>query len=383
MPDLDFDLHGMVGVRLIGATSADRAAVAAQLGPIAGTLDREPDIVIRFVDRLRTSGRVRLLGIADAAFTDDAFLLLRGKHGAPVRVQIPFDRIGLGCELVCEHGLPAVPLLIAIINLTVLAKGGLAMHASAFRYAGTDVLVTGWSKGGKTELLLGFAAEGASYIGDEWIYTAGEGGEIFGVPEPIRVWDWHLQQLPGYRRRLAAAKRLRLRALGSLSSTLSLAGAGGGRHTLGRIRSVVDRQRYVHLEPRATFGDRFGPLRGTPRTVIFIASHASPETTVERADPGEIADRMVFSLQEERAPLMAEYRKYRFAFPSRSNPLLEGASELEHQRLRSFLEGLECHAVHHPYPPSIAELFDAVRPVVERRDAGATVAATPHDLLTI
>lgn len=378
----DFDLHGLVGIRLVDAAPADRAAVASQVGPIAGALEREPDIIVRFVDRLRTSGRLRLLGIGDAAFSDDAFFLLRGKHGAQVRVQVPFDRIGQRCELVCEHGLPAVPLLIAIINLTVLAKGGLAMHASAFRYAGTDVLVTGWSKGGKTELLLGFAARGAAYIGDEWIYTAGEDGEIFGIPEPIRVWDWQLQQLPGYRRRVGAGGRLRLRALASLSSTLAPAGVGGRRHTLGRIRAAVDRQRYVHLEPRAAFGTGFGPLRGAPRKVIFIATHASPDTTVERSGCDEIADRMIFSLQEERAPLMAEYRKFRFAFPDRPNPLLETAADLEHQRLRSFLRGMECYAVHHPYPPSIAALFDAVRPVVERHDA-TPAAAPPHDLLTI
>ena len=46
---LDFDLHGLVAIRLVGATPRDAAAVARQLGPVQAVVDREPDLVIRFV----------------------------------------------------------------------------------------------------------------------------------------------------------------------------------------------------------------------------------------------------------------------------------------------------------------------------------------------
>jgi hypothetical protein len=367
----DYDLHGLVGIRLIGASPADRSAVDAQLGQVEGPLDREPDIVIRFVDRILVSSPVRLLGLSDAGYTEDAFLLLRGKHKTAVRVQIPFDRIGHPCEIVCERGLPAVPLLIAIVNITVLARGGLAMHASAFRYADTDVLVTGWSKGGKTEVLLGFTANGARYIGDEWIYVSDHRERVYGIPEPIRVWDWHLQQLPQYWRGLRRRQRLQLRSLRYLTEALgSLANPGNTnaskwQRRVGRLADLLERQRYTHLEPRQTFGKNFGPLKGTIGKVIFVASHDSPGTTVERIAPDEVADRMIFSLEEERSGLMSYYRMFRFAFPEKVNSLLEAASDIEHERLRHFLKDKECFAVYHPYPPSIQELFDAVRPTLE------------------
>jgi hypothetical protein len=76
---IDYDLHGLAGVRLVDATPGDAAAVSRQLGPIRSSLDREPDIVIRFVDRL-PANRLRYLGVGEAAFTDDAFLVLRSKH---------------------------------------------------------------------------------------------------------------------------------------------------------------------------------------------------------------------------------------------------------------------------------------------------------------
>src|SRR5207237_274748 len=129
-PTIDFDLHGIVGIRLLNATPGDLATVSRQLGPIRATLTRSPDIIIQFVERLALTSPVRYLGVDDAGFTDDAFLVLRGKHKSRVKVQIPFAQIGGQCQITCESGVSAVPLLLAIINLTALSKGVLPMHAS-------------------------------------------------------------------------------------------------------------------------------------------------------------------------------------------------------------------------------------------------------------
>jgi hypothetical protein len=217
---------------------------------------------------------------------------------------------------VCERGLSAVPLLIPIINLMVLGRGGLAIHASAFRHAGRDVLVTGWSKGGKTELLLGFAAHGAQYIGDEWIYVNPDGSRIHGIPEPIRMWDWHLTQDPRLWRGLSTKARVRLRGLRLASGILGRARSTAGSQ-ISRVVDLIDRQRYVQIDPRAAFGKQFGPLEGRVDTVIFIESHSSDVTIAEPVAGGRIAERMVFSLEEERAGLRSYYRMFRFVFPER------------------------------------------------------------------
>jgi hypothetical protein len=362
----DLDLHGMVAIRLENASARDRAAVLRQLGPLPTGVTRDPDLVIRFVDRIPPGSRERLIGL-DAAASGSHFLVVRGKHQEPVRIIVPFHEIGGRCEIVCERGLSAVPLLIPILNLMVLGRGGIALHASAFRFEERDVLVTGWSKGGKTELLLGFAAHGARYIGDEWIYVNPDGERIHGIPEPIRMWDWHLAQEPDLWRGLSGGTRARLRGLRLASRILGRAGGSGspGARRLRRVADLVDRQRYVQIEPRAAFGERFGPLEGRVGTVIFIESHSSAETTVEPVQGDEIADRMVFSLEEERAGLRSFYRMFRFAFPERASALLENASKLEQKRLREFLLGKACFAVRHPYPPSFEALFDTVRPILE------------------
>lgn len=370
LPQVDYDLHGLAGIRLLNATQSDAAAATRQLGPIQATLTREPDIVVRFVDRLPTTSRVRYLGLDEAGFTDDAFLVLRSKHKTRARVQIPFQQIGQQCEIVCESGLPAVPLLIPILNLTVLAKGALPLHASAFTYEGTGVLTTGWSKGGKTETLLAFMNQGASYIGDEWVYISGDGRRMYGIPEPIRVWDWHLQYLPRYRELVGTGDRARLRAI-QMALSLDRALSNGSAKAsfpvkvMRRVAPILKRQAFVDIHPRELFGQGFGTLAGDLEKIFFVVSHESPEVMVQPMDAQDIARRMVFSLQHERLDFMSYYLKFRFAFPAASNALVEQAEALQRERLAQMLKGKEAYAVYHPYPVPIQKLFDAIRPLLQ------------------
>lgn len=365
---VDFDLHGIVGVRLLGGSERDVAAVARQLGPIRRPLTREPDITIRFVERLQSSSPLRYLGLDEVAFDEDAFIVLRSKHKAPARVRIPLDRIGNGLEIVCESGLPAVPLLIPIVNLTALGNGALPLHAAAFVFEGTGVLATGWSKGGKTETLLGFMARGATYIGDEWVYLRTD-GRMYGIPEPIRVWDWHVSELAAFRSRLGLAQRARLRALRRVhSATGALAGAAGGAlpgaGALHRLRPLLASQRYVDARPHELFGADACALEGRLDRVLFVASHDAPDIRVRPADPVEICRRMVFSLEEERSRFMSFYHQFRFAFPDRCCALVEEAEEAQRELLFKVLADKESHSVYHPYPVSIPALFDAIRSVL-------------------
>ncbi len=365
---VDFDLHGLAGIRLVDATPAEIAAVRRQVGPVEGKFGREPDLIIRFVDRLPLTSTPRYLGLHDAAFTDSAFLVLRGRHKAPVRVAIPFDRLGHEpCEIVCERGLSAVPLLIPIINLVVLANGALPLHASAFIYRGTGVLVTGWAKGGKTEALLTFMLQGAHYVGDEWVYVDPEHSRMYGIPEPIRVWDWHLAELPPYRAKLTRADRIRLRALGwgarraEHLARLNGNGRWAAVRLVRRALPLIERQRHAHLAPHEAFGPDAVALCGRLDTLFFVVSHASPEIAVVPADPGEIARRMAFSLREERSAFLSYYHKFRFAFPGAHNPLIDNLEAIEQERLERALADKEAYTVYHPYPFSLSALYEVMR----------------------
>lgn len=361
----EFDLHGIVGVRVLDARPADAAVVARQLGPLPGHLERDPDIVIRFVDRIETGSRLRYLGAREIGWTDDALYVLKSRKESAM-VRIPMDRIGGQCELVCERGLPAVPFLIAILNLTALVNGALPLHAGAFELDGRGVLVTGWSKGGKTELLMAAAGAGARYVGDEWVYLTAD-GQMHGIPEPVRLWDWHLAQLPEVRRTLGASNRLKLAAIPAVGRVeRALPGvvrrSAPGR-LLHRAMPVLEGQLHVDLRPDRLFGE-LGSLSGRLDHVLFVVAAAGPDITVGPIAPEEVARRMAFSLLHERLDLAALYQQARFAFPGLVNRHLETMEAIQREQLLRILAGRPAHVVTHPYPVDLEALLDAVRPVL-------------------
>jgi hypothetical protein len=353
---IDYDVHGLAGVRVLDATPADAAAIDRQLGGLRAPLHRDPDVVVRFVDRLDVAGPVRLLGVAEAGFSDDAFLLLRSRHKARARVRLEVERIGRGCEIVSERGVPAIPLLVATVNLSVLANGALPLHASAFCHGSTGVVATGWSKGGKTESLLAFMSRGARFVGDEWVYIEPGGARVHGLPEPIRLWDWQVRQLPGVQERIDARDRARLRAL--------RAGAAAARaRGVDRVAALLERQLHVDVAPARLFDGPAIALSGGFDRLFLMHSWEAPEIRVQPVTGEEVAARMAASLEHERAPLTACYEQFRFAFPDRANPAIEDAPRRERALLERLLAGRAAYTVCHPYPVRLEGLFEAMSPL--------------------
>lgn len=367
MTVLDLDLHGMLGIRLVDPGPADARAVAAQLGAARRTsLEVPPDLVIRFCERLDT-GPLRLLGARDAAFTDDDFLVLKGKGKRPVRVSVPFEEFGPGLEIRCERGLPAVPLLVPLVNALFATKGVLALHASAFVHEGTGVLVTGWSKGGKTETLLAFMAAGARFVGDEWVHVTADDRRMYGLVEPVRVWDWHLQHLPMTTARLRQRDRLRLATLRRavrVADWWAAAGPASLRGFACRGRALLQGQTHVDSHPSHLFPGRQAAA-GVPVSQLYLVMGAEQEDIRVRPMEGkEIAARMAASLQYERDPLRWAYLQYRFAFPHRRSRLLEDVHETEEHLLTKTLAPLDSYELTHPERFRLPDLVPAMAPLI-------------------
>jgi hypothetical protein len=367
----DFDLHGIVGIRLLDATARDIAKVQRQLGPLQATLDRDPDVTIRFADQATTKA-VTYAGLNEGGFNDDGFFVLQGRDGVVAKVRLPFDRIGHDLHIVCERAMPIVPDLLAIINLIALSKSVLPLHASAFTIDGSGVLVTGWAKGGKTETLLGCMSQGARYVGDEWVYLTKDGA-MLGLPEPIRLWAWHLKQFPDIVKARSRRDRVRLSVWNraALSAT-ALSRAFPAVGVLRKGAPIVNRQAYLQVPPEKLFGADAMQLEGRLDMVVLVLNHDSPEITTQPVTPAEVAGRMAASLATERAQFMEHYQQFRYAFPDLVSDVVEQAHDIEARLLGQVLQGRPAAKVLHPYPCDIVELGHTVMTAVRGGVTGHT-----------
>ncbi len=363
---VEYDVHGLVGVRLIDPSEGDARAVSGQLGALNQPLDREPDLIIRFVRDLPTP-RLGLIGKDQFGFTEDAFYVLRTRKAAS-KVRLDFNGFGSGLEIVCQTGLRAVPLLMTLVGLLAIRKGCAPLHASAFRYRGKGILVTGWAKGGKTEALLAFTSNGAEYVGDEMILLSGDGEGMFGVPEKVRLWDWHLRELPELQKLVPTRKKIIFNLIRGFDRLHSI----GARNRLLRkawpFQAASDalpafrRQLNLTLPPASVFGESPSGFSGTPDKVFLMMSHEGADISIESADPAEIAEKMIFSNRFEQIPFLEHYLAFKFAFPQGGNGLPDRLEEAQSAVLCRALRHKEAYVVRHPYPCSLDALYRAMRP---------------------
>lgn len=367
---VDFNVHDLIGIRLVNPSPHDVRIVEAHLGLRPSELSGAPAITIDFVDRLELDGPLRFLGRDDVAFTGDAFVVLRSRNLARARTSLAMDRIGETCELTCETGLPAIPLLRQLLNLVMLARDVVPVHAAAFHHQGRGVLVTGWSHGSKTGTLLAFMDAGAKFVGDEWLYLSADQDRMYGLPDQLEARPWYLDELPKYRRHVGLAYRLRTGLTAGLAGLLGpLADRSERRGSLGSkliryVRQALLDQQSVHLKPLSLFGADECLLASPLDIAVLAVSHEAKEISVQPIQIEEIAGRMATSFAYEQAPLMSCYQKYCFAFPDRRNSLLDGLEKIYRERAVEALRGKRLYTMLHPYPVSIEALRSAVQPLL-------------------
>jgi hypothetical protein len=373
---VEFDLHGLLGIRLVDPSPGDVVAVSKQLGVLQKPLLREPDITLRFVKHLLTPP-LRHLGFKKLGFTDNAlFVFEDGAIGGKVR--IPFAQLGRKCEIVCESGLQTVPLLKPILALTAQAKGSASVHASAFVHNGVGVLMAGWAESGKTTALLGFAARGAELIGEDWVLVSSDGKNMCGLPTRIELSSSHLESLPHVRRTIKRSRLLKLDALQRLHRIQdAVLGQKGNRTTfgklLGRIVTALEQRAYPTVTPQAIFGNHVGSLIGRPDKVFLLISHDDPWVEVKPTPPSEMALRLAHLAQYEQIPLLEHYLAFKFAFPEATNPFIERSFDSHLEILSQALIGKDTYTVWHPYPLVFSELYEEIEPFLKQTTRGPVV----------
>ena len=190
---------------------------------------------------------------------------------------------------------------------------------------------------------------------------------MYGMPQDILLWDWQVAQLDNYDDLVGRESKILFRTIHTILRlhawmSNSRIGKLAPVRYLGKALPALRRQLNITASPEKIFDGRIGPLHTSIDKVFLMVSHESPDTRVEPMDGAEIAARMTASMAYEHIPLMESYYAYKFAFPGRSNDLIEGAGRLQASLLAEALGRKDGYVVYHPNPCSFDELFKAMEP---------------------
>ena len=367
---VDYDIHGIVGVRLVNPSDYDVKYISRLLSQFKSDLNREPDITIVYKENWDL-GNVSYLGLNEAAFNDDGFYILTSGR-QPLKVKIPFEQIGDKCEIVCEQGIIGIPLLNYIINLTFLKKNHLPMHASAFSYNDVNALVIGWTKGGKSEALFSFINHGAKFVGDETVILSADDKKMFGIPVPVSIWEWQFSEIPELMPPLSLQKKVLFGGVHFLDGIYNLSKKVKLNNNsivslLGDALPALRKQLNIRVAPEKIFNGKLEWNKVNLDKVILAMSNSEEEIKVSECSKDEITDRMITSNLHEFDALYNYYDSFKFAFPGIKNEFLENVQETYYELLPKALSGVESYKVLHPYPVSYEKLYDAMKPIFETK----------------
>lgn len=349
----------MARMRLIDPVPADVAALEWRLGGVRVPVEGLPDIVIEMVEPSRVSAH--LIGTDGAGYTAGSYIAKGAARGP--RSTIEFDASPL--RLTSSRGAVSIPYLTALLNVAVLAREILPLHAATFEIDGLGIAACGWAGAGKSEALLAFMRNGARGIADEWTYVT-PAGRLHGVGTPVRLESWHVAQLPEHRTPLPARSRVRLAAGGRAKSLRSR--IDDRRRPLAPIRrglALLVPWSHVDRSPVDLFGPAWGGT--THLDLIFLLEPTvGSRIRVMEEDPATVAERMTFAHQHHRRALLAAYQEFRYAFPRRTSAVIEELEDRERKLLRQAFAGRPAYMVQHPPGGSIDEIHRALRPFCQQ-----------------
>ena len=223
----------------------------------------------------------------------------------------------------------------------------------------------GWSNGGKTSVLLSLAANGAEYVGDEWLAITNDGSEMIGYPIPLSISKWQLKQMPKLKAKVSKGAKIADIFIEFILSFLKLVLKIGDSkfillHFPKKILYYVEKLLKKKIAPHKVFGDK---VRNVPTPVDFLfltLRHQGSDIKIEKCKSYEIICRMINSNNYEQNLFYDYYNAFKYAFPERSNRFLDEAKEIHAQQLLKALKDKKAYKVISPSPVSLNDLYKKI-----------------------
>lgn len=359
-------LHGQLRLTLCGPSQQDVQTVIRATGACEDSNTDPPDVEIHFTANATADLVWKQMGERDALAAGKRFAIAPADTASPVEVKLPGDQDRAPYRLTYPTGIRRrLPLLRSMINRKCVDKQMLGIHATAFTLSGRGYLACGWPRGGKTGVMLAYLLQGAEYLAAEWVYVGSNGRTMHGVPEPLRLRDWHLQQ--GAKRLENVAFGDRLRMLGSRAAAKTTAGIAGltGRfwprlgRSLRKLAAALDRHRYIDRPAAAWLGKELRPRSAPLDTLLFVGTHTGTDIRVTPLTAAVAKRRLVALQDEDLNDLTTVYRRWSYAMsdPADCRDQFERKRDALFDRL---LEDKAIYAVDHPHNVNLTDLFQTL-----------------------
>lgn len=149
------------------------------------------DLICDFTDTRHHPERI--LGGGPKSFGKKAESFLMNYKGAQMRIVSDWSRIEVNNDF---SKVTFRTVFEAELRMKLAEKRGMAMiHASGVDYDGTTIIFPAWRHTGKTNTMLTFVMDGASYLGDDRVFID-EHGTAWGFSIPVNLLYYNLQAFP-------------------------------------------------------------------------------------------------------------------------------------------------------------------------------------------
>lgn len=251
---------------------------------------------------------------------------------ARLKARIDFDSIGAGTwTILCDpdfHPPFFAILLEYVAYLQALRRRRFLCHASGFVFDGKAILCAAGRNVGKTNTLLAFLYDGASYLADDWCLLD-EKGAAYALPKRLHLFDYNFSSFPDLIHRVDSS-------LSPLWEFYSRVMNGEYQLPADFVTELRDNLR-TRVDPQRLFPTQVVPSVKRLDNVFFLTRNVrNPERgiytqTLERAT---LVERLMAITSFEQKPFRLAYSLHK-ARTGRPNPFLEKEADC----LRSLMDG--------------------------------------------
>jgi len=331
--------------------------------------DQPADVTVRFVEQLETGADMYIGPIA--AKRGNEFLYIDKYHNRAI-VPIGDFPHNHPIEILAERTI--IPALFYEIILRMVIRYRLLLHDITFIHAsgiavdGEGIVFPAWGGTGKTNMVIQFLRDGASYLGDDLV-LGDSNGMLYAFPESISMFDYNFKTFPEYKKMLGTKKQ----ALFLLKQTMewmngvatkTLSQESLFRATIARMATLSKSFTTVSMScSKLSPSCKVAPSIPLTKAVLLTKADILKPEVIEES-PDALAVRMAACLDFEHLFHMHYVDAFSFAFPDRSSGELRHIHEKEQEILAKTFSRASVYHLRIPREMDSKQLYHFTRDVL-------------------